>query len=218
MRYLAPALAILILIGSGIVNGTRTDRWSRSSELAARTEALDRVPMEIGGWTGRRSALDPRVMEFGNIAGSVVGHFADASGQLVTVLIACGRPGPISVHTPDICYPSTGYRQVAENRRRVVDTGREDSLWVADYSKDDEPPTDRIRIYHAWNADGTWIASDRPRMDFGNYQALYKLYIIRPLGPDGMEDPFEDDLEGFLQALLPNLRECLFPAGRDRDA
>lgn len=41
------------------------------------------------------------------------------NGRAAAAMLMCGRPGPIAVHTPDVCYPGAGYRQVGP--RKIID-------------------------------------------------------------------------------------------------
>src|SRR3954451_18636542 len=109
-RTLPIATALALVIAAGIVHGRWTLRWSKSHAVEAAVARLEGVPTAVGDWNGQELALDPRQLTMAEIAGHVTRRYVNRrSGAAVTVLLVCGRPGPISVHTPDICYAGAGY-------------------------------------------------------------------------------------------------------------
>ena len=128
MRSIPYVLVLLILVTSGAITGIWTRRWETPPELAARNLAsIGLVPETIGDWTGLSQQLDPRVMEIAEIDGYLMRRYVNDRGDAVSVLLVCGRPGPISVHTPDICYAGIGYEPVGGRRLllRRIQNGRQ---------------------------------------------------------------------------------------------
>src|SRR5205085_5635600 len=108
----------------GVVHGVYADRWGRSAQLERALAALPRVPAALGDWAGEERPLDPAVLKAGGIEGSVSRRYHNPrTGETVAVLIVCGRGGPISVHTPDVCYEGAGYRQLAPERHKELADG-----------------------------------------------------------------------------------------------
>jgi len=101
---IAPALtALVVILGTGYVYGVSTFRWTASKELQSAADKLGRVPLNVGDWVGKDSPLDPRQAKIGQISASVSRHYVNSkTGQAVTILLVSGRPGPISVHTPEV--------------------------------------------------------------------------------------------------------------------
>ena len=42
------------------------------------------------------------------------------NGKVITIYLACGRPGPLCIHTPDTCYPADGFVEIEAPRRKSV--------------------------------------------------------------------------------------------------
>src|SRR5581483_7601175 len=104
-RTLAVAAAAAVLIGSGLMQGLRTNRWWPSQDLQKAADRLKAVPTKVGDWAGRDLPIDPRVVQVAEFAGFVNRVYVHAkTGRSVSVLLACGRPGPISVHLPEYCF------------------------------------------------------------------------------------------------------------------
>ena len=98
-----------------------------------------------------------------------------ATGDAVSVLLLCGRPGPLSVHTPDACYGGGGYEMAAPPRRVTAQAAE---FWTARFRKSGSATPEDLRIWWSWNAAGAWKAADSPRLDFARFPVLYKLYVI----------------------------------------
>ena len=82
------------------------------------------------------------------------------SGTKIGLLLVCGRPGPVSVHTPDICYPGAGYEMV-QARPMVFSGGsacrrKLPEFITAEFVNDQSFPPDRSRVYWSWTVTGTW--------------------------------------------------------------
>jgi hypothetical protein len=212
---LGPILVSLALVGAmGVVHGIYSDRWGRSTQLEQALVGLSRVPATVGDWVGEDRPLDAAVLKAGDIQGSVSRRYRNPrTGEAVSMLIVCGRGGPISVHTPDVCYEGAGYRQLARERRQDLDAGdgRTDSFNVARFGKPGVVPV-QMEIYWAWSIDGvTWQAPENPRLSLARSRALYKMYVVREFAP-GSRDEIADTCEAFLRRVLPELRQALPPA------
>lgn len=194
-----------ILIAAAVAHGLRTDRWGPRADLVAAAARLDQVPAKLGEWEGSAAKIDERQIAAAQVAGYLARRYVHrSSGQEVTVLMLCGRPGPISVHTPDICYGGIGYRPGPQEKREVSGS----SVWTALFTKDGPSP-DTLRINWTWNDGRGWQAADSPRFSFANSSVAYKLYVQRQVRPN---ESFEGDpSRDFLALLLPELQKCLFP-------
>jgi hypothetical protein len=210
-RALPQVAALAIMITSGVVHGFWTGRWSTSPEFQARVHALERVPKSFGDWKGEDQPLDDRSIERAGIAGYIMRNYVNSHRESITVLLICGRPGPISVHTPEVCYAGAGYEPTTERREVLIkpDSGqRPGDLFVTDFSKPGPISLEFLRVFYGWNSGQSWKASNSPRVAFGGGPALYKLYIIRPMVQ--ADEPLANDLGvRFAQAFLPELEKSL---------
>lgn len=214
MRTSLPYLAAsLIVVASGVVHGLRTDRFARSHELRDAVARLDLVPMDFGDWVGRPVEMDRRQLEAAGIAGSVMRRYENRrDGRALDVLLVCGRPGPISVHTPDICYAGAGYALQADQARTPLSYGdprRAAEAWRGDFLKQGSVTASGLRIFWSWTDGGGWTAADNPRLAFVGRRALYKLYVIRSTGGNAAAPLEGDPGVGFLGEFLPELDSAL---------
>jgi hypothetical protein len=173
--------AFALLVGAGLVHGRLTDRWGISGALAEAVARLDRVPRSIGDWEGRDVAMDRRQIDRAGIQGFLSRSYRNVrDGREATVLLVCGRPGQIAVHTPDVCYRGAGYEPSSAPAPGTVGTGvdRPAEFLKARFCKTSAPVPDALDILWSWNARGAWEVPANPRLGFASYPALYKIYVI----------------------------------------
>src|SRR5262249_3307878 len=141
-------------------------------------------------------------------------RYVHRNGAEVTVFMICGRPGPVSVHTPDICYGGLGFHVVgSQNRYPIEGSGAmppADFIW-AHFEKPVALSPVHLRIYWTWKAGPGWQAPKDPRLTFGGAPALYKLYITCRPAP-GSEKSDEDPCRDFMRDFLPEVEKVLSPA------
>ena len=205
-QALAPILALLamvVVLGAG--HGVWTDRWAHSEELVQSLARLEKVPSNCGDWKGENLEYDPEVMESAGIKGCVFRKYRNSrSGAELSVLVVCGRGGPISVHTPDVCYSAAGFQQSAGQVRTDIGLQNGD-FWKGFFVLSNSIVPRRLEIMWAWSRDGNiWSAPDSPRYQFARHAAVYKIYVVRD-----SPVPFRDDdvtLQEFLAQFLPDVR------------
>jgi hypothetical protein len=218
---LLPAVAtVAILLGSGYVHGLWSFRWSAAGEVRAAAERLAAVPAAFGDWSGTDAPLDDRQAKVGRIDASVSRRYVNArTGRAVTILLVCGRPGPIAAHSPEVCYTGSGYEVEVERAKVAIDYGgpRPAEFWSIRVAKPDAAHPERIIVDYGWFADGVWTApAGEARLYFAGHPVLYKLYAIREQ-PRADDRPDFDPTADFLGEFLPRIQVVLGgPAPRVR--
>lgn len=214
-KILLPAAAFLMLAAYGVAEGIWTDRWdtSRAAEVAA--ARLGGVPRVVGAWEGEDQELDARQVAMAELKGYVMRRYTHRdTGGVVSVLLVCGKPGPISVHTPDVCFGGLGYTLAAPPQRRSVEAAglpAPAEFWGGRFENRNAPVPEAMTALWTWSADGRWRAPDNPRLGFARSGALFKLYVIRPVVEAGDRPAGDPGLDDFLRAFLPATQGALFP-------
>jgi hypothetical protein len=204
--------AVGLLAAYTWAEGVWTGRWNPSDAPRAVAARLKQIPRAIGAWDGEDSGFDERQLALGGLDGYLYRIYSDsATGDQVHVLIVCGRPGPVSVHTPDVCYRGLGFSALSHPVRKSLaldSPGDGATCWTADFQRPIPGGTETLRIAWSWFAAGQWQAADRPRFEFAREPALVKAYLIHPLA-----DPraaWEDDsIPRLARSLWPLLSESL---------
>jgi len=204
-RYWLVLTACLILAAAAAAHGWRTDRWGATADLRSAAERLDTLPLRVGDWDGVVVELPAAQVAATNVAGLTARRYTHRYTRAeVTVLILCGRPGPVAVHTPDVCYGNAGYKMGPVRTEPL--TG-DHTAWVADFSKPGGQ-AEPLRIRWAWSDGGAWVASGSPRTSFARSRVLYKMYLVRSLSPKA--DPAVASAEiDLMKELLPTLQTTL---------
>ncbi len=211
-RALPIVTAFAGVLVAGVVPGLWAGRWTGSASVEEAAARLAAVPAAVGDWAGRDQEVNPRERQVAQVAGFLSRRYVHArTGGAVSVALLCGRPGPVSVHTPEVCYLGAGFEEVGAPAVVDVPGSPGDRLKVRRFQKVGGAPV-YLRVFYGWSATGPWQAPDNPRLTFARHPALYKLYVVRELAkPD---EPLDGDPAlDFLRGLMPELRGALFPPG-----
>jgi hypothetical protein len=211
MARVLPLLTVVAAVAfSGVVQGVWTNRWgqARAVEAAAKLEG---VPMTLGDWDGQRRELSAREVAVAEINGYLLRRYVNRrTGDVVSLLIVCGPPGPVSVHTPEVCYRGAGYAQVGAAFRYSTRPEGSAEFLVRQFQKENAAVPTHLRILYGWGAAGAWTAPDNPRVAFARSPALYKIYVSRELVKE--DEVLEGDpATDFVKVLMPELQRALFP-------
>ena len=151
--------------------------------------------------TVERSSASNVINEMDEYAIEEALKIKEAHGGEVTVLTV-GPAGLNAQHTPEYCYPGSGYQLVGQPQN-LTPSGRTDVLRTAVYRKQLGGATESIRILWAWTTSGAWTAPRYPELAFFGRAPLFKLYVVTD-AVDG--DPNEDQLlQSFVAELMNNL-------------
>jgi hypothetical protein len=217
LRFLSVPAAALVLVAFGVVNGLWTDRWGVPPDVQAAADRCSRLPLEIDGWHGEDQVINERVRALAGIAGYIRRDYTHPiNGTVVSISLICGRPGPISLHPPEVCFSGVGYQLVGDKDKyqATSDPAGPTEFWNARFDKQGAQ-LESLRVYYGWSDGGNWSAPppETARVTFARSKYLYKLYVIHhhlsPADRSLKDDPALDD---FLRVLLPELRKCLSPS------
>jgi hypothetical protein len=209
-RWFAALTGSVALIVCGIVHGFWSDRWVPPVETTQAASRLDTLPLEVGDWDGE--AIEVKAGEAGaGVAGCIKRRYINRkTGAEVSLFLVCGRPGPVAIHTPEVCYGASGFMVGNKETYKANEEG--DTLWKTDAVRVSATDETRLRLYWGWNGGDVWTASADARVQFVRKPVLHKLYVVRELSAlteSGRSEPCED----FLRVLLPALRKGLFNPG-----
>jgi hypothetical protein len=201
--------ALTVIVSAGLVHGFWTDRWHTSFSLEEAMTVLDRVGMDLDTWQAQAVELDARAIRVSGASRYVMRRYTRRTDKSsASILLMCGRSGPMSAHTPDICYQGSGFEMAGSPTRFTVPAGPASpsaDFWTARFTKHDAAVPMHLRIYWSWKVPGgTWQAPDYARLAFGRPLALYKLYVIREM-PSPDERPQQDPSIGLVQRFLADL-------------
>lgn len=198
MRSLYLFIFTVSTLAVGYWHGQTTGRWVALPPLSDYVSRLEKIPIDIGDWSGTEVALDdPESLQRAGIEGYLSRKYVHRGTQeAVTILIVCGRPGPISVHTPDVCYRGAGYVPITSPERVVMlcDGQSESQIWTMRFT----PPRSRIdirelKISWYWYTSKGVESPLSARMAFASEPALYKVYFIEEIYPGSQTSSYSSD-------------------------
>jgi EpsI family protein len=211
MKRILPSLAIAILasltVVSGALQGRLTSRWGMPPDAKAAVAALESLPQEFGGWRLQDTQeLSEVVRNTLQCEDHLVATYVNDSGAMVNFAILLGPHGPISVHTPEVCYSSRQY-DIVEDRARVRagQPNQEDHFWRTRFRARDLDARE-MHVYYAWSDGGPWTASQSPRVEYAGRPYLFKLQLAGY--PEGGSESAFDPCEDFLNDFAPAWRQA----------
>lgn len=203
------AAAIAVIVAFGLVHGHMTDRWGPPRSVLQTGALLDKLPHEINGWTATDTAVDERALVRAGAVNIIKRQYSSPAGDdAVSVMVVCGRPGPVSRHPPTVCFVGAGWKQAGAVEPKEFDLSdrSEPARFVKCVFASEEKQT-QFLTYWGWSPDGTnWSVPSDPRFAFPNHPWLYKLYITTGVDADGQipaaRQEFIDRLFAELDVLL----------------
>lgn len=185
--FLIPLVGLGLVIITGALYGYYSQRWGTPADLDAAGEHLADFPQKIGEWQLLHNAsLEKSVLDMLECTGYVNRHYIHRdTGREIAVAIIVGPPGPVAVHTPEICFSSRAYELQSERKLETItsSSGREHSFWSVDFESK-TALADKLRVHYAWSLGRLWKASGSPRFQYGAAPLLYKIQVAAEMPAD----------------------------------
>lgn len=230
-RLIPVVVAVVAIVLLTIVEGSISDRWSDSNRAAAYCATLlNDIPDTIGDWEGVDEEVTDAVIEVAGAEGFISRDYRNKNtGQRVNVWLIVGHARDTAEHTPDICYPSQGFRQCQKNTQYPITlpNGKEVGFWTAAFEQKVGIQKAASRVFWTWfkpalsgEGDVTqvdWVAPENARFHFGSTRALYKLYFTAN-GVDPEQAPEESVCLEFAGEFITVANEVLKKANNEPPA
>ena len=194
MKPLTYVSVLALVVCGALVHGAVTQRWNVFEANTALTGRLHALEVKFEDWTPTEV---PTEMPLNERSTATSRRYLAPTGRVAVVSFISGIPGSVASHTPDVCYPGSGYRTLRGARKEpfALPDGRAGAAYVADFEKKTQTKLDRVRVRWAWTTDGAWIAPDNPRWQFASQlrvPMIYKVYVATSL-PDGEGGEAQED-------------------------
>ena len=220
-RYAPVIVGVLLIVGLTIVQIRMTDRLSGANITAEqKAELLKNVPKNVENWHGEDKPIDEGVRDTAGAIGAVSRTYRNArTGEVVDLWLIVGHGRDIAAHTPDICYPASGFspRATENSEYPLIVEGQPDVRFLTNtFFREDVTGRRLVRVFWTWfntenkDSDGkvVWEAPTNSRWHFGNTRALYKMYFTSE-----MRDPSETAEQSaclrFAREFMPQVEKAL---------
>ena len=213
-------LASLILLGSGAVRAYQSQHFQEEDAIRLVSPfPLKKIPQKLDGWhliDGSTTVLDPLTTRITGSIDHIIGNYVnEQTGVIVTILALFGPAEPMTPHTPEVCYPSSGFKMVGGIVDRNITLGdRTTARFRSDvFVKSGGRAIIQELVYHSFRHDGVWVPTvntkDSPRKN----PAIFKVQVLRRMAP-GETRGEEEPIEGFLVKMIAQLERMI--SGVDR--
>lgn len=215
--YLLAGVSFVLIAVTTVVEGVYLkDRWSEPGALAEELgKRFENVDKKVGRWTGIDTPVEEEVQERAGAVRFVSRRYThEATQQSVDVWLIVGHARDIIRHTPDICYPASGFHPQSTTLRHTVEyDDKSGDFFTGQYQKEDSLNRVALRVFWAWNHPKIrkWEAPDKARHYYGmSTKSLYKLYFTSAVSSD--EKTADDNAAAdFAEIMLPEIDAALFP-------
>ncbi|WP_076351680.1 exosortase-associated EpsI family protein [Paludisphaera borealis] len=148
---------------------------------------LKDIPNLLGTWRaleGAETVLDPEIAKLAGSTDHVLRTYADdQSGERVTVLVLYGPADAVWGHTPDICYPASGFKTVIPSREVQIPlegASRSVAFREALYGKSLGGATMLQEVYYSFRNAGQWRSEMGSQWkQFRYFPGMFKIQIER---------------------------------------
>jgi len=221
IRQVPIVLGVLAILGFFVAEARMSGRYQGSNMTEEQFAALlKNVPENIGDWHGTDLPVEEQVKKTAGTRGYVSRSYKNSiTGETVTIWLIVGHSKDVVRHTPDVCYPSSGFTTRApENSLQpfVFDGTSMGDFFTNTFVKEDVHGRQLVRVFWSWykpSDDGlvTWKAPKIVRWEFGNAPSLYKLYFTSNMR-DYRETTEESVCMKFAKEFLPVVDKALSTA------
>ena len=211
--------AAAMLVASGLAHSWQDRRMVAAARDAAESPfPLSGLPLRVGTWKARGDdmKMDSRTIQIAGCSDYVTRLYADdATGAVLTVLVAYGPAEKLVHHTPAVCYPAVGFDREAGPVDRALKLKAGDA--VASFRsfvfvKPDALAAERVHVYAGFRHAGRWTPdSSGSRKRFRHEPGMFKIQVQRRLGM-GERCDVGNPIEEFLSALVPELDRTILAA------
>ncbi len=154
-RQVPVILGVIAIFGFFVAEAKMSGRYQGSNTTEEQFAALLRkVPADIGDWHGTDLPVEEQVKKTAGARGYVSRSYKNTiTGDVVTIWLIVGHAKDVIRHTPDVCYPSSGFTTRApENSLQpfVFDGKSMGDFYTNTFVKEDMHGRQLVRVFWSW--------------------------------------------------------------------
>jgi hypothetical protein len=213
------AIACLTLGGSGVVRAVQERRHEDERNYRESCPiSLASIPAKLGGWklvAGGEKTLDDLTVRITGGTDYILRNYVDdLTGVSLVALVLFGPAEPVLPHTPEVCYPATGYSLVDDASDRLLksDDGTSMEFRSLVYSKPGGRSALREEVYYSFRLEGRWSPDAGAGRKFPRRNpSVFKVQVQRRVA-EGEHRDLDEPIEDFLKILIPEIERRIAAA------
>jgi hypothetical protein len=199
--WLAVLLACGLLLAMVVLGQMLPDRSGAAMEPPGpQSDWLDeRLPREIGGWTGEPLRMDQDVLGTAGAAHGLTRRYTNRT---------TGDPFQIHDQAPEMCYSASSFQRAGVVQTGWIENGPAPSAFaVVDFLCRDSAPPDGVTVWYAWRGQiGPWRPHVK-RTQLAQMRSVWRLTVTCHSQATGPSEA--SPCKHFLQAALPELENVV---------
>ena len=210
--------ATAVLLTSGLVRAVQSRRYQEDKSVVIECPfPLKELPRTLGNWhivPRSETVLDPLTTRItGSTDHMLTSYYDGLTGVTLSVLVLYGPAEPVMPHTPQVCYPSSGFQAVGETVDRSIKISDKETATFRSsvFAKSGGRQVLRNAVYHSFLLDGTWSPAFASRKFARINPGIFNVQIQRRV-IDGEKRGDVEPIEDFVQQLLPAIEQKIASA------
>jgi len=179
-------VASLVTASAAVLHGRLSNRWGTAPDSNFTLEFVQSLPRTVGDWqVVDETPLDSFALETlqcASYANRIYAH--RRTGDQLAVTLLAGPPGPMTVHTAEICMTTRNFKSMGEPDRAEFQSGDSTARFYRSAFRSTSPAQPSVEVFYGWSQGGKWDAPDAPRFAYGGAPMLLKLQVVSTIWPN----------------------------------
>lgn len=179
------AVLLVLTIGSTLIHGTLSQRWSVPADFQQNNELVLTIPKKIGAWeyTDEAPPLSKGVIEELGVT-QYVSRVYSSGTHSVTLLLMAGRTERLIRHSPQICYGATGNTFLKDPTPASLEIdGRSHEFRVLPIRAASNMVGD-VTVVYGYANDGEFRSPANPRLTYHGQPSIKKIQVLCSSDPE----------------------------------
>jgi hypothetical protein len=210
-----------LLVGSGWLRSWQDRRIQQGlNEGRAAVVPLEKVPLEVGEWSGVDTAIDEQIARVTGADKIVTRRYTNRNtGVVIDVILLYGPAGNMFIHAPTLCYPTAGFDTVEGPEVKAVPVGAPATpaataatatvpFLAAVYAKGEGTRAELQEVYWTWRYNGQWTPQVLKPKQIERVPSMIKVHTSRRVLRGERRDANNPN-EALLRVLIPEIERLL---------
>jgi len=192
-----------VLLSSGAIHRMLVNRYNQQSTALDLLES--QLPKEVGDWktTSTRGLQANAKRQLQCLDSSCRVYTNQKTGEVVDVMFLYGPKGPLTVHTPDVCYTAKAFSLENSGDRISFDAEPNHDEFYTVTLRSRGVDAERMVVAYGWNSGNGWRAPRFPRGAFVRQKYVYKLQVAGLRSSPTTKEDGSHTIRDFLERFLP---------------